>query len=593
MTRLSFHLNSPLPRRFRGFRSRVMLIAVLFALAGGGLAWRAFDLQVMQYEALSRLAQRQSQRTIKIKGKRGAIHDAQGGRLAASLKSSSFYAHPALITDPAHAALALAEVLGLQAEEVEERLRSQRPFVWIKRQVTPAEALAVRALGLAGLGATTEYRRVYPARGLAASLLGFTGVDTQGLEGLEYAYDSYLKGAERMRVIDVDALGRAYLRSDESPPTGGGSLRLTIHPAVQHIAESELAREVKRWEAKVGIAIVMRSTTGEILAMAQAPGFNPNTYGDFDKENYINRAVTSGYEPGSTFKVITIAIALETGVVRPDSLFFCEQGMMEHYDSVIHDTKPWGWLTLDRVIQVSSNICAAKVGLSVPVPVFHDYITRFGFGRRLGLFTARDGRRLAGEAEGRVLPPNRWTPVDHAAISFGHGILASPLQLVVAVNAIANGGEMLKPILVKEIRDPRGKLVERNRPRVLARVISRETAAVVRDFMVGVVSEEGTGKRAALPGHQVAGKTGTTEKYDIKARGYSKTRLNASFVGFVPAQKPALTILVLIEEPAQGRYGGVVAAPVFRNIAARVLPLLGIWPAGQIKPLVPAKVAER
>jgi cell division protein FtsI (penicillin-binding protein 3) len=568
-------------------------VGILFALAGCGLAWRAFDLQVMQHDALSRMTHRQSQRTIKLKGKRGAIYDALGGRLAASVKAKSYYAHPALVAHPAEAALRLARALELEPEQLEARLLSQRPFVWIKRQVTPAEAITVQALELEGLGATTEYRRVYPTRQLAASLLGFTGIDTQGLEGLEYAYDSYLKGAERMRVIDVDALGRAYLRSDESLPTGGGSLRLTIHPAVQHIAESELAQAVERFEAKVGIAIVMRSTTGEILAMAQAPGFNPNIYRDFEKENYFNRAITSGYEPGSTFKVITVAVALETGVVRPDSLFYCEQGEWEHYDSVIHDTKSHGWLTLDRVVQVSSNICAAKVGLSVPAPLFHEYIIRFGFGRRLGLFIGPDGRRLAAEAEGRVLRPKKWTPVDHAAISFGHGILASPLQLVVAVNTIANGGKRLKPILVKEIRDAAGRIVERNRPTVIARIISPETAAVVRDFMVGVVSEEGTGKRAAMSGYQVAGKTGTTEKYDIKARGYSKTRLNASFVGFVPANRPTLTILVLIEEPLKGRYGGVVAAPVFRNIAARALPLLGVWPEGRVKPLAAAKVAER
>jgi cell division protein FtsI (penicillin-binding protein 3) len=593
MTRLNFRLDNPLPTRLRGFRSRVLLVAVVFALAAGVLAWRAFDLQVLQHEALSRMAQRQSQRTINIKGKRGEIRDVQGRRLAVSLKAASYYAHPALVEYPAEAARKLSQVLQVPAEELERRLRSGRPFVWIKRQVTPAEARAVDALQLKGLGSTTEYRRVYPARRLAASLLGFTGVDTQGLEGLEYAYDSYLKGAERLRVIDVDALGRAYLRSDESFPTGGGSLRLSIHPAVQYIAEDELARAVERWEAKVGIAVVMHSPTGEILAIAQAPGFNPNTFRDSDKETYFNRAVTSGYEPGSTFKVITTAIALETGAVRPDSLLYCEQGLFEHFDSVIHDTKPYGWLTLKRVIQVSSNICAAKVGMAVPAPVFREYITRFGFGSRLGLFTAPGGRRLAGEAEGRVLRAKRWTPVDHAAISFGHGILASPLQLTVAVNTIATGGKKMKPILVKEIRDARGRLIERNRPTVLTRVISPDTAAVVTEFMVGVVSENGTGKRAALPGYQVAGKTGTTEKYDIKARGYSKTRLIASFVGFVPADKPALTILVLVEEPAQGRFGGVVAAPVFRNIAARALPLLGIWPAGQTRPLAPHKVVKK
>ncbi|MCZ6558084.1 MAG: penicillin-binding protein 2 [SAR324 cluster bacterium] len=593
MTRLNFHLSNPLSKGFQSSRSRVKFVMILLALWLLALVWRAVDLQVLQHDALAGMAQRQSQRIIKVKGKRGAIYDSQGHRLAASLKADSFFAHPSRIREPALAAHALSRALAMPREILEARLRSTRAFVWLKRQVTPEEAEAVWALKLKGVGSTSEYRRVYPARSLAASLLGFTGVDTQGLEGLEYAYDSYLRGAERTKVVEVDALGRAYLRSGAGFPTGGGSLQLTIHPAIQYLAEKELARAVETWEAKVGIAIVMRSRTGEILAMAQAPGFNPNAYQDYEKYNYFNRAITSGYEPGSTFKVITAAIALDSGSVRPDSLFFCEEGLFEHYDSLIHDTKPYGWLTLDRVIQVSSNICAAKVGMSMPVGVFYGYIKRFGFGKRLGVFTASDGRRLAGEAQGYTLPPKRWTPVDHAAISFGHGILVSPLQLTMAVNTIATGGRKLKPILVKEIRDPSGDLITRNRPTVLGRVITERTAAIVRDFMVGVVSKAGTGWRAALPGHAVAGKTGTTEKYDIKARGYSKTKLIASFVGFVPAYAPELTILVLVEEPARGRYGGVVAAPVFRRIAARALPLLGVWPEGEIKPLTPRKVAER
>jgi cell division protein FtsI (penicillin-binding protein 3) len=593
MTRLRFRLDEALPRRFRTSRARVLLVCALLALWALALAWRAFDLQVLRHEALARLAQQQSQRVIQVQGRRGNILDGSGGRLATSLKAYSFYAHPAAMVEPARAAAALAEALELSPEALEARLRSGRAFVWIKRQATAREKAAVEALELEGVGMTREYRRVYPRLGAAAALLGFTGIDTQGLEGLEYAYDSYLRGAARNKVIEVDALGRAYLRRDEAFPTGGGSMKLTIHPAVQHFAEQELARAVEKWEARVGIAIVMRSRTGEILAMAQAPGFNPNDYQGYDKSTYFNRAVTSGYEPGCTFKVITAAIALESGAVRPDSLFFCEQGSFEHFDSIIHDTKPYGWLPLDRVIQVSSNICAAKVGMSMPAGVFHEFITRFGFGARLGLFSAPDGRRLAGEAEGRVLPPPRWTPVDHAAISFGHGILVSPLQLTVAVNTIAAGGRKLKPILVSEIRDPQGRLLERHRPTVLGRVISPGTAAVVRDFMVGVVSERGTGRQAAVPGYAVAGKTGTTEKYDIKARGYSKTRLIASFVGFVPAYDPALTILVLVEEPARGRFGGVVAAPVFRRIAQRALPLLGIWPRGEVRALAAGRETGR
>jgi cell division protein FtsI (penicillin-binding protein 3) len=331
-------------------------------------------------------------------------------------------------------------------------------------------------------------------------------------------------------------------------------------------------------EAALGIAVVLRSGTGEILAMAHAPGFNPNDYQAYDKETYFNRAVTNGYEPGSTLKVLTAAIALEEGVVEPDTLFFCERGAWQHYDSVIHDTGKHGWLGLDGVIRVSSNICAAKIGLMLPKGVFHAYLSRFGLGQRLGLFTAEDGRRLAGEAEGYLLPEDKWTPVDHAAMAFGHGILVSPLQLVSALNVVATGGLLLKPLLVLEARDAEGRVIERGRRTVLRRVISRRTAETVRELMKGVVGADGTGAEAALPGYAVAGKTGTTELYDIQARGYSKTRHIASFAGFVPADDPAITVVVIVEAPRRGRYGGVVAAPAFRRIAERALPLLGVWP---------------
>ena len=468
-------------------------------------------------------------------------------------------------------------------EALEAELASTRPFVWIKRQLLPEEAEQVRALALDGLGFTKEYRRVYPGRFSSAALLGFTGVDLQGLEGLEYAYDSYLRGADGLRIFETDALGRIVLRSYAGEPAAGGSLTLTIHPVLQYLAERELAAGVARSQAKRGVAIVLDSRTGQILAMAHAPAFNPNTFAEYDKDTYFNRAVTSGYEPGSTFKVITLATALEEGVIKPDSLFFCENGEMEYYDGVIHDTQPHGWLDPAGVIRVSSNICAAKIGTLIPPTVFHAYLQRFGFGSRLGLFTGPDGQRLAGEAEGLLHEPAQWTPVDHAAIAFGHGILVSPLQMVTAINAIANGGELLMPILVREVRGPDGRVVQRQKRRVLRRIVSRDTAERLVAYMEAVPREGGTGTSAALASYTVAGKTGTTEKYDLQARGYSKTRLIASFAGFVPSRDPALTILVLVEEPQRGQSGGTVAAPIFRNIAARALPLLGVWPPEQVR----------
>ncbi|MFI5400267.1 MAG: peptidoglycan D,D-transpeptidase FtsI family protein [SAR324 cluster bacterium] len=575
---MPLRLSNPLPRRFRGFTPRVALVGAGMLLAAAALALRAVDLQVLRHDELSRMANRQSQRILRIKGQRGPILDRTGGELAVSVQADSVYARPSRIDQPAQAAYRLARVLNVPRATLEERFSSDAPFVWIKRRIAPEESERVAALELAGLGMTREYLRVYPGRSYASALLGFTGVDTQGLEGLEYAFDSYLKGTEVYRVLDMDALGRTLLQTDEAKPTAGDSVRLTIHPAIQYLAEHEVGLAVARTQASYGLAVVMRSATGEILAMAQAPGFNPNAYAASDKSAFFNRAITSGYEPGSTFKVITAATALEEKSVKPDTVFYCEKGEFQHYDSIIHDTEPHAWLTVASILRVSSNIGAAKMGLTIPASVFRESLFRFGFGQRTGIFTLPDGRRLAGEADGYVLPANKWTPVDHAAISFGHGVLVSPLQLVTAVNAIATGGRLLRPWIVQEIRDPQGKVLMQGRPAVVRRAVSAETAAAVRDLMLGVVQGDGTGTRAAVPGFAVAGKTGTTEKYDLLARGYSKTKDIASFVGFVPAEAPEVTILVLVEDPKTSHSGGLTAAPVFREIAKGSLAALGVWP---------------
>lgn len=580
MSRFAWSLERTVPRRFRAFRPRLALVVLMFALWGLVLAGRAVHLQVVRSDELAAMARQQSQRTIPVQGQRGPILDREGNRLALSLLADSFFARPAQVRNPARTAFRLARVLDVPRAELEARLRSDRAFVWLRRQVPPDTAAAVDALALAGIGRTREYNRVYPNRELGAALLGFTGVDNQGLEGLEYAYDSVLQGAESLRVVDTDALGRTVLTGRTAFPDKGGSIRLTLHPGLQQIAEDALERAVTEHEARRGTALALHSRTGEILAVAHAPGYNPNAYQAYDKEAYFNRAVTSGYEPGSTMKVITAAVALEEDVATPESLFYCEEGAWEHYDSKIHDTSPHGWLTVGNIIRVSSNICAAKMAMLMPPRLFHEYITRFGFGRRAGLFTAPDGSRLAGEAEGYVLPAKDWTPVDQAAMGFGHGLLVSPLQLGLAVNAIGIGGELLEPVLVREVRDSQGEVVRRGRRRVVRRVISQETAASVRAMMEAVVHEGGSGTRAAVPGYRVAGKTGTTELYDIEARGYSDTQHIASFAGFVPADDPALTIVVMVQAPKTGRYGGIVAAPVFREIAERGLPLLGVWPDG-------------
>ena len=563
-----------------GFSRRAKGVLLLFILAGLVLYGRVVTLQVIQRDSLAALAQRQYQRTLQLKGRRGDIVDRTGRGMAISIKAESFFANPRQVVDPALTAFRLSRALGVDRTDLEAQLRSDRQFVWIMRQTLPQEAGVIKKLRLPGIHSLMEYRRAYPGRFSAAGVMGFTGVDIQGLEGLEYAYDSYLRGENMLRVIDKDALGRTVLFAEDSLPAGGGTIQLTLHPVIQMVAETSLRQAVEDNQALRGVAVVLDSRTAEILALAQWPGFNANDYQSYDKETYFNRAVTSGYEPGSTFKIITFASALEEGVAQPDSLMFCENGEFHHHDSVIHDTSPHGWLPLSQVLAVSSNICTAKIAALLPRGVQYEYIRRFGLGQRVGLFVNQGGQVLGGEASGHVPLPETWTPVDSAAISFGHGVLVSPLQMVAAVNVIATGGVLMRPFLVSEIRDHQGRVVETAGPTTVRTVISRQTAKLVRDFMVGVVeSPEGTGRKAAMAGYRVAGKTGTTEKYEFEAQGYSKTRQIASFAGFVPAENPRITMLVVVEEPQVYRYGGDVAAPVFKQIAQRALPLLGVWPA--------------
>ena len=563
--------------RLRAFRARVQLVIGLFVLVGLLVAVRAWQLQVARHEQLSVLARRQGERVLRIQGRRGDILDRNGLPLALSIKTDSLYAHPWLVKDAQQLTQKLALVLEQQPQVLLKRLQSDAPFVWLARQLSPAQASRIQAATLKGVGFTEEYKRVYPARELASTVMGFVGVDNQGLAGLEYAYDFHLRGAEHMRIFTRDALGRSLPRQQSHHPSAGGSLRLTLDSSIQFITERVLAQTVKDSQAQQGMAVVLHSPTGAILALAQYPSFNPNTYRVHSNQRFINHAINSGYEPGSVMKAFTLAGALEEQLLSPQEELYCEAGDWQHHDSVIHDSRPYQYLTPRDIIKFSSNICAAKIGLRMSPRVFRSYLRRLGFGSRLGLFRHTNGKRLASEATGRIPVAHNWTTVDHAAISFGHGLLISPLQLVAAVNVLANDGVYLQPYLVEGLLNERGQTLYQNRPQPKRRVFSSRTTAQVRSWMEAVIEPGGTGTRAALPGIRVAGKTGTTEIYDIQAQGYSKTLHLASFAGFVPANQPLLTIVVIIEQPLKGRYGGVVATPVFRRIAAEALPILGAF----------------
>jgi len=560
-------------------RSRRMIVAggiftVLFAL----VALRALDLAVLRGPALARLAAMQHHQRIELLPHRGPIVDRSGDPLALSVDVPSIYVRPReLRAAGADARLpALATALHMPPRALRAKLASSQPFVWLKRQALPREAETVARLELPGVYTVTEGRRFYPHGNLAAHVLGFVGVDSQGLEGLEQRYDRVIRGEAQYLEFDRDARGREMFTGGVgAAPDQGNRLELTLDAAIQEATERELQSGVAAARAVGGAAVVLDPATGEVLALANVPTYNPNEPGDAaDKrwrDRVRNRAITDPYEPGSTFKAVLAAAAIEEHLVTPGELFFCEHGRFQAGGRTIHDAHPYGWLSFAEVIQFSSNIGATKVGERLGRDRYHRYLRAFGFGNRTGI-------ELPGETPGIMRPVESWSRIDLATLSFGQGVSVTPLQMSTAFAAIANGGTLLRPYVVRRIVAPGGEVVLENEPTAVRRVISTRSARTTTELLRRVVEEEGgTGTKARLEEFPVAGKTGTAQKVDPTTGGYSSKRIG-SFAGFVPADEPRAVILVLIDEPSTSSYGGVVAAPVFRAIAAAVLKRLGVEP---------------
>jgi cell division protein FtsI (penicillin-binding protein 3) len=553
-------------------RFRIYLIALFFLVGLGIILARAYQLQVLEKDRLASLALAGYRGVIKLPPKRGTIFDRRGNALAISVEVGSIYARPKLVPKKRYAAKQLSRILDMKKGKVLPILKSNRSFVWIKRKISPEKIRKVRALGLEGVGFIKETRRYYPGKEIAAHLIGFTGQDHQGLEGLEKKYDEILRGPQYSLVQMRDALGRPFYISQ---PTSHGNemhnLILTIDKHIQYQAQQILKTAVKRSRAKSGQAIILDPGTGEILAMAVVPQFNPNIFGKYRPHQWRNRTITDLYEPGSTIKAFLLAAALETNTVTPRTKFYCEKGQFQLANHIIHDTKKYGFLTVSDIIVLSSNICAVKIGQKLGYKRFYDYLKRFGFGER----TSTD---LIGERNGFIRPFKKAKKIDQATIFFGQGMSASSLQLAVAMAAIANGGKLMRPFVVKAVTDQNGRRVTENHPLVVRRVLSPGTAKKVTQILEGVVREGGTGPLAAIPGYRVAGKTGTSQKVDPRTKRYSKKNYVAIFLGFVPAGRPKLVILVMIDEPKGRRYGGIVAGPVFREVGAWALNHLRINP---------------
>lgn len=565
---------------------RLYFVFAFFIVFFSAIFMRAFQLQVVDSKSLKKMAARQHRKTVNIQSKRGDIYDRNLKELAVSIEVDSIHARPADIESPRTVAKVLSPIVAIPSWEIEKKLKTGN-FVWIKRQVDITDEQRKIIKELDGIGISKESRRFYPNRRLASNLIGFTGLDSNGLEGIERYYDDSLKGASRKFVGDKDAMGRLLLFEDldKTVPVQGMVVELTIDKTIQYIAEKELKKAVEDSGAEGGTVIVMDPRTGEILAMASLPTYDLNDAKASNASQRRNRPITDVFEPGSIFKLFLISAALEEKVIKQNDLIFCENGSYRVADRVFHDTKSHGWLTVPQIIKLSSNIGSAKIGERLGKVQLYRYLKAFGFGGKTGI-------DLPGEGIGSLRNYANWSGVTLQTISFGQGISATGIQLVTAISAVANGGFLMQPYIVKKVKDPSGNIVSERNPVVVRRIISTDTAKTMTEMLVGVTEAGGTGTKAALEGFEVAGKTGTAQKPDFRRGGYASGAFMASFMGFVPAENPRLAIIVAIDEPHGDYHGGTVAAPVFREVARQSLPYLGVFPDKSIIPAVEMASAE-
>ena len=530
---------------------------------------RLVHLTVFQRTDLARQALKQHQKIMEVPSRRGPILDRNNAPLALSVPAESVYVHPkALPPDRDKFIAPIAAALHLPTGEIRAAFRSQTPFVWLKRRATPQESAQVRALGIEAIGSIETERRFYPQGTLAAPVIGFTDIEARGVSGIERTYDRYLRGEPAEIVGERDALGRIIFAQGVAAAPEILNVRLTLDVNIQNIAEQELAQAVQATGAASGTVVVLDPQTFAVLALAQAPTFNPNALATARPDHRRNRTVGDIYEPGSTMKGLLLAAALDAKRFAPQDRIFCENGRYAVGKAIINDTHPHGWLNVTQILQQSSNIGAAKIAESLGKETYANYLRAFGFGRRSDI-------ELPNESPGLLPTPNQWGRIHLVTAGFGQGFAVTPLQLASAFAALANGGTLMRPYIVSEILNSEGKVVEAHNPQRLLQVVTSDTARQVLWMMEQVTEKEGTGTRARIEGFRVAGKTGTSQKPDPRG-GYSARDRIASFVGIVPADQPRLVILVVVDTPRTGVYGGEIAAPVFQAIGKRVLTYLGI-----------------
>ncbi len=555
----------------QAFKSRCALAGLVLGACFAGLIGRLVYLQAFKESLFERKAENQHRVEIVLEPRRGEISDAKGRILAMSVPTKTVFAVPADIEDPAKTIEAISRIVPV-GKDVLEKIKAGKTFVYVKRKLDPDLADRIKALKLRGIYFQEDSKRKYPKGELLCHVLGFVGVDDEGLEGLELRLDNHLRGAKGKRMTERDATGREILplRNQDILPQDGCNVTLTVDEVIQHIAETELALAVDKFHPVSASILVIEPATGDILAMANLPHYDPNNAGKAPEESRRNRAITDFFEPGSTFKMVTAAGALNEKIVSLDDTFFCENGKFKYGGRVLNDHHPYGSLTVQRIIEVSSNIGVAKIGMKLGETKLYEYIKNFGFGQLTGI-------PLAGEVTGISRPPSRWSKLSITRIPMGQEIAATPLQTAMAYAAIANKGVLMKPRIIKAISDTSGRVVQDYPVTVTRRVLREDAVKKLIVSLKGVVGDEGTAAKASVDGYTVAGKTGTAQKVDPDGR-YSHRNFYASFVGFVPAQDPQLLVMVAMNEPKPFYYGGTVAAPVFSQVAERTLKYMEIGP---------------
>jgi cell division protein FtsI (penicillin-binding protein 3) len=547
-------------------RSFILKAIIIFSFIAVSL--RLADIMIVNHGYYTGKAKKQQFTTEDIRVRRGAILDRNGRELALNLELESLYCDPKTLYLDEENTKVLASAMSKKPAVILSKVPDSGRFAWIERKLDPAVAAKIRALKIRGLGFVPEAKRYYPGGEIASHIIGLVDVDNRALEGIEMKYDKYLTTTGGKVSMGRDASGK-ILSSGIDLEAKGNNVLLTIDSGLQYIVETEIGKAVRQWNAAAASVIMMDPLTGEILALANRPTYDPNVPGRVSPSERRNRAITDLYEPGSTFKIVIGLGALEEKLVRPESLFDVSRGAIDVGGKTIHDVHKNGVLTFREVIQKSSNVGSVMVGMKLGRERLYKYAKLLGVGDKSGI-------DLPGEVSGSLKPPERWSGTSHGAIPIGQEVAVTPLQILRAYSAVANGGYLVVPHIVSEIVSPDGRVLYSFMEKERRQIVSRNTAETFKDILKGVVDEGGTGKSASVEGNGVAGKTGTAQLIDPKTKRYSKDKFVSSFVGFVPADNPKLAMVVVVHEPKGQIYGGVVAAPVFRDIALQALSYLDV-----------------